>query len=229
MQDKISIIVPVYNEEKTIEEIIARITDVKFPIEREIIIVNDGSTDSTEKKLREIKSHEKIKVISYKNNKGKGNAIKTGLKYCSGNIIGIQDADLEYNPQDYLKLLEPILKKESDVVYGSRFKNNFVKKNLFYYGNKFLSLITSMLYFSWISDMETCYKVFRKEVINGIKLNANRFDFEPEITAKILKMGYKIKEIPISYNPRSAKEGKKIKIKDGLYAVFTLIKYRLFK
>lgn len=225
-KEKISIIIPVYNEEKTIAKIIMKLIKTKFPIEREIIIVNDGSTDSTEKILKEtirqIKVREKIRVISRKNNKGKGHSIKTGLKYATGSIIGIQDADLEYDPNDYPGLLEPILKKQAKVVYGVR---RFNKKNLFYYGNKFLSLVTSLLYFSWIRDMETGYKVFRREVLNEIKLNSKGFDFEPEVTAKILKK-YKIKEIPISYTPRSKKEGKKIKIKDGIIAFFTLIKYR---
>ncbi|MEM1535109.1 MAG: glycosyltransferase family 2 protein [Candidatus Pacearchaeota archaeon] len=226
MNEKISIIVPVYNEEKTIKEIIMKLVNVKFPIEREIIIVNDGSSDKTEEILRELKTLklEKIKIVSYKSNRGKGYAVRAGLKYATGSIIGIQDADLEYDPNEYPKLLEPILKKECKVVYGTRF-NKKSKKNIFYYGNKFLSLITSLLYFSWVSDMETCYKVFRREILDGIKLNSNGFEFEPEITAKILKK-YKIKEIPINYSPRSKKEGKKIRIRDGIKALFTLIKYR---
>ncbi len=216
-----------YNEEKTTTKIIKRVVKVRLPIKREIIVVDDGSTDNTPKKLEEIKKRfKKIKIIRHKKNKGKGSAIRTALKYTKGNIIGIQDADLEYNPSEYKKLLKPILNKKVKVVYGSRFKKGKNKKNLFYYGNRFLSFITSLLYFSKITDMETCYKIFRKEILKDINLKAKRFDIEPEITAKILKKGYKIKEIPISYNPRSTKKGKKIKFSDGFSVIFTLVKYR---
>jgi dolichol-phosphate mannosyltransferase len=225
VKNKISIIIPVYNEEKTIGKVVDKIISVKFPITKEIIIVNDGSKDNTEKKLKQIRKNEKIKFISYEKNKGKGFAIRKGLEIASGNIIGIQDADLEYDIKEYPKLLAPIIKKEVNVVYGSRFNKKF-KKNLFYFGNKFLSFITSVLYFHKISDMETCYKLFRKDILENIELESDRFDFEPEITAKILKQGFKIKEIPINYFPRTEKQGKKIKIKDGFSALWCLIKCR---
>ncbi len=229
-KEKISIVVPVFNEEKTIEKVINQIINVKLPIDKEIIIVNDASKDKTEEKIKKIcKKNKKIKFISYLKNRGKGYAIRMGFKKASGSIIGIQDADLEYDINDYKKLLNPIIKNECLIVYGSRFKKKGVwKKNSFYYGNKILSFLTSLIYFKKVTDMETCYKVFRKEILKKIKLKANRFDIEPEITSKILRKGYKIKEIQIRYNPRTKKEGKKIKAIDGLSAVYTLIKYRFF-
>jgi glycosyltransferase involved in cell wall biosynthesis len=227
-REKISIVVPVYNEEKTIDKIIDRITKVKLPIDKEIVIVNDGSKDKTEEKIKKIcRKNKKIKFISFKKNYGKGHAIRVGFKKSSGTIIGIQDADLEYDINDYKKLLVPILEKKYSVVYGSRFKKKRIwKKNSFYYGNKFLSFITSLIYLKKITDMETCYKIFKKDILKKFKLKADRFDIEPEITAKILRNEGSILEIPIRYNPRTKKEGKKIKAIDGLFALYTLIKYR---
>jgi glycosyltransferase involved in cell wall biosynthesis len=229
---KITIIIPVFNEEKTITEIIKRVKRVKLTaILKEIIVVNDASTDKTARILTGIKD---ITVISHKRNLGKGAAIKTGLKRANGEIIVIQDADLEYDPTDYPKLLKPILDKNADVVYGSRLKNyplRFVGKSKtplisHYFGNKFLSLTTRFLYRSDLSDMETGYKVFRKAVLKGVKLKAKRFDFEPELTAKILKKGYIINEVSIKVKPRGYDEGKKITWKDGFTAVWALLKYR---
>lgn len=227
-KEKLSLIIPVYNEEKTLEDILIKVLDTKFSIDFEIIIVDDCSSDKSLDKIKEFaKKHKRIKFFAHSKNKGKGSAVKTGIENSKGTIIGIQDADLEYNPEDINKLLKPILDKKFDVVYGSRFLKNYeYKKNRFYYGNKFLSLLTSGIYFRKITDMETCYKFCRKEVLDGIDLKARRFDMEPEITAKIIKKGYKIKEIPIDYNPRTEEQGKKIKSKDGLAAIFTLLKYR---
>ena len=225
---KLSIIIPVYNEKDTLLKILKKVELVDIgDIEKEIIIIDDYSNDGTTQLLKTIKKH---KVYFHSENKGKGAAIKLGLKKATGDLVIIQDADLEYDPNDYKKLIQPIIQKKFKVVYGSRFlKNskNSSKGNIkYYFGNKMLSFFTSILYFNKITDMETCYKVFDAKLVKSIKLNANKFDFEPEITSKILKRRIKILEIPISYNPRKVDEGKKIKIKDGFAALFTLIKYR---
>jgi len=217
---------PIYNEKKTLLEILRKINKVKLDnIEKEVIIVDDFSTDGTREILKRIKGH---KVLFHEKNKGKGSAIRTGLKHSTGDVILIQDADLEYDPADYPKLLKPIINKKAKVVYGSRFSGKHkAKYKTYYLGNILLSLITRIIYLRKITDMETCYKVFRKDVIKSIKLKAKRFDFEPEITAKLIKKGYKIVEVPIWYKCRDFKEGKKITWKDGLKAVFYLLKYRL--
>lgn len=223
---KISIIMPVYNERKTIEKILKIVRNVKLTLEKEIIVVDDGSTDGTSDILKKIKDTS-IKIIFHKKNFGKGMAVRTGLKHSTGDIIIIQDADLEYDPRDYSKLIKPILEKKTNVVYGSRFLKKPKPRYLFYYfGNILLSIFTNILYGTKITDMETCYKVFTKGVIKNIKLRAKRFDFEPEITAKIAKNGYKIYEVPIKYCSRSYKHGKKITWKDGLKAIYYLLKYR---
>jgi len=233
---KLSIIIPVYNEEKTIREIISKVKIVKLPknLQREILVVDDASTDTTTLALRGASKTLDLKIFKHAVNKGKGAAIRTGIKNSSGDIILIQDADLEYDPDDYPRLLKPILDKKFEVVYGTRLKNYpirlFGKKHTpfltHYLGNAFLSLATRLLYGSKITDMETCYKVFKKEVIKDVEIKSNRFEFEPEITAKILKAGYKIHEVPIKVNPRGYDEGKKITWKDGFLALWTLIKYR---
>ncbi len=234
MSEKLSIIMPVYNEEKTLVLILKKVFKIDYLIPFELVIVNDGSKDRTSNILRYYKNKNNIKIINHQTNKGKGAAVITGIKHSKGNIIIIQDADLEYDPSDIPKLLNLILKGDSDVVYGSRFLNKkysvFGKHHVILpshvFGNKFLSFVTNMLYGSNITDMETCYKMFRKEVVNHIKLNARGFDIEPEITAKILKKGYKIKEVNINHNPRSFSEGKKITKLDGFKALITLLKYR---
>lgn len=232
---KLSIIMPVYNEISTIEKVIENVKQTSLPnIDKEIIVVDDGSQDGTSQILKEMDG---ITIISHKKNKGKGAAIRTGLKYATGDIIIIQDADLEYNPKEYPTLLKPILESDAKVVFGSRFMRSaktrmpaqlseYKGNKLYYLGNKFLSICVGLLYGKKITDMETCYKVFKREVLEGITLRATRFDFEPETTAKILKKGHDIIEVPISYRPRSPKEGKKITWKDGVKAMFYLIKYR---
>ena len=224
---KVSIIIPVFNEKNTILEILRKIDNQKLKdIEKEIIIVDDCSTDGTRDILNKLER--KYKIIYHEKNKGKGGALTTGYKYASGEIILNQDADLEYNPNDYQKLLDPILKNETKVVYGSRMLGHHINMySLHFFGNKFLSLATNIIYACKVTDMETGYKVFRKEVIDGMNLKANKFDFEPEITAKILKRGYKIIEVPIDFtNPRTFSQGKKITWKDGVKHFIYLLKYR---
>jgi glycosyltransferase involved in cell wall biosynthesis len=225
---KLSIIIPAYNEEKTISRIINKVRNSRLNgIEKEIIVIDDFSKDKTKKILSGIKG---IKCLFHKYNQGKGAAIRTGLNHATGDIILIQDADLEYDPKEYPKLLKPILEGKAKVVYGSRL--NAIRKNirnmykLHYIGNMFLTLMTNALFHAKISDMETGYKVFRKEVIKGIRLRARRFDFEPEITAKIMKRGYRIIEVPIGFAGRKFDEGKKITWRDGIKALFYLVRYR---
>jgi len=229
---KLSIIVPIFNEKNTLLEILDKVKSVKLKnIKKEIILIDDFSDDGTREILAQLKGY---KILYHKKNQGKGAAIRTGLKNTTGDIILIQDADLEYDPDDYPKLLEPILHDKAKVVYGSRFrssKGHLKEKRFFSYklhslGNRLLTLLTNSLFFVNLTDMESGYKVFTKDVIKNIKLRARRFDFEPEITAKILKKGYSIKEVPISYYSRDFTEGKKISWKDGIKAAFYLLKYR---
>jgi glycosyltransferase involved in cell wall biosynthesis len=226
---KLSVIIPVYNERRTIRKILNKVENAELQddMAKEIIIIDDYSTDGTREILKRLEDG--YKIIYHSENLGKGAAVKSGLKEANGDIIIIQDADLEYNPNEYPVLLKPILNNEAKVVYGSRFlKRHIPRYRLFYLGNKFLSFLFSILYEQKISDMETCYKVFKREVIKGINIKSNRFNFEPEITARLIKAGYKIKEVPISYQSRSFKEGKKISWRDGVAAIFCLLKYRFF-
>jgi len=230
MSLKLSVIIPVYNEEKTIDAVIGSVQKVALKdIKKEIIVVDDFSTDNTRKILLGLMDSN-LKIFFHQKNQGKGTAIRTGLKHVTGDIILIQDADLEYNPSEYGKLLRPIIDDNKNVVYGTRLeyiKHNVKNMNrLHFIGNIFLTHITNLFYNTRITDMETGYKVFRKEVIDKIKLKAKRFDFEPEITAKILKKGYKICEVPITFRARKFDEGKKITWRDGVKALFYLIKYR---
>ena len=226
---KLSVIIPVYNEKNTILKIIEKVQNV--PIEKEIIIVDDGSTDGTRDILNQ-KSNIKnqisnLKVILKERNEGKGSAIRRGLEEITWDVVVIQDADLEYEPMDFLKLIKPIEEGKTKVVYGSRVLSRSKKSSLmFYMGGRILSFITNFLYNTRITDEPTCYKMFKAEVIKSINLKCRKFEFCPEITAKVRKKGYKIIEIPINYNPRSIKQGKKIRWKDGLIAVWTLVKYK---
>jgi glycosyltransferase involved in cell wall biosynthesis len=225
----LSVIIPVYNERNTILKILEKVKSVKIDeIDKEIIIVDDFSTDGTREILESLKGKdEKLKIIFQKKHVGKGFAIRTALKFVEGEIVLIQDADLEYDPNEYPKLIEPILEGKAKVVYGSRvLKKNPKASIIFYIGGRFLSFLTNLLYGTNITDEPTGYKVFSTDVLKSIDLKCLGFEFCPEVTAKVAKKGYKIYEVPINYNPRSIKEGKKIRFKDALKAVFTLIKYR---
>lgn len=224
---KLSIVMPVFNERNTIKEILRRVRQVDLgDLEREIVIVDDGSSDGT----RDILSMEEdsgTRVICHAENQGKGAAVRTGFAAATGDLILIQDADLEYDPEDYPRLLEPVLKGKAQVVYGSRFTGP--RKNMLfwhYVGNRFLALVTNVLYNTTLSDMETCYKLFTREALEGIELRSDHFDIEPEMTAKILKKKIRIFEVPITYAGREMEEGKKITWRDGIPALWTLIKYR---
>lgn len=221
---KLSVIMPVYNEKDSIKEIIGRVMAV--PIEKELIVVDDCSKDGTRDILKTIRVPG-VRIFYHEVNKGKGAAIKTGIGYVNGDIVIIQDADLEYDPMEYLKLIKPIGSGEADVVYGSRFSGRTEKMSFAHLvGNKVLTVITNILYGARLTDMETCYKMVKAPVMKSLNLRANRFDFEPEITAKLLKRGLRIKEVPITYKGREWSEGKKITWRDGITALWSLIKYR---
>ena len=226
---RVSVIMPVYNERATVEEMLRRVVATGIP--DEIIVVDDGSTDGTTDILRRLEAsgqYPHARFFYHEKNQGKGAAIRTALQHVTGDVIIIQDADLEYDPEHYPVLLEPILKGLADVVYGSRFLGAPRRPILFWnmVANKILTFITNVLYNTILSDMETGYKVFKREVVEGMPLHARGFEFEPEFTAKVLKRGYRIFEVPIAFNPRTYEEGKKIRARDGLIAVWTLIKYR---
>ncbi len=223
---KLSIIMPVYNEANSLREIVKRVQQVGLAWE--IILVDDGSQDGTREILKEFDGSQNIRVILHEKNQGKGAAVRTGLAAARGDILLIQDADLEYDPRDYPLLLKPIQEGIADVVYGSRFLGGPRRVTMFWHmvANKMLTFMTNLLYDTILSDMETGYKVFRREVIEGMPLHAKRFDFEPEFTAKVLKRHYRIYEVPISFNPRDYSQGKKIKLRDAFEAVWTLLKYR---
>jgi glycosyltransferase involved in cell wall biosynthesis len=222
----LSVIVPVFNERTTVAEIVRRIRAVELPMPLEVILVDDGSSDGTDKILTAI-GDSTVRVITHGRNQGKGAAVRSGLEVARGDLIIIQDADLEYDPADWPRLLSPILRGKAKVVYGSRFTGE--RKNmlpLHWVGNRFLSLVTNILYSTTLSDMETCYKLFDRQVLEGLTVESDRFEFEPEITAKVLRRGHRIYEVPISYSGREVNEGKKITWRDGLGALTTLIKYR---
>jgi len=225
---KLSIIIPAFNEENTIEEIIKRVENISLPIEKEIIVINDGSSDGTNKKLGQLKEEFNFILIEHKQNQGKGMAIRTCLSKATGDFVLIQDADLEYDPIDYQRLLDCALKNNAEVVYGSRnlnSKNKFSHLS-FYLGGMVLTWMVNLLYGINITDEATCYKMFKTELLRSLNLICKRFEFCTEVTVKIAKRGIKIYEVPINYFPRHKKEGKKIKWKDGFLAAWILIKYK---
>jgi glycosyltransferase involved in cell wall biosynthesis len=224
---KLSIIMPVYNERNTVVEAIRRSRSVDIPLEREIVVVDDGSDDGTAQILKQLQDST-VRVVQHPQNRGKGAAIRTGLTYVTGDLVLIQDADLEYDPEDWPKLLAPVLKGKARVVYGSRFTGE--RRNMMFWhwvGNRFLSLTTNVLFNTTISDVETCYKLFDRKLLDSITLRSERFGIEPEVTAKILRTGERIYEVPISYAGREAHEGKKITWKDGFNALSVLLRCRL--
>lgn len=222
---KISVVVPVYNERGTVALLLERVREALRGREAEIVVVDDGSTDGTREVLRRI---EGIRLIEHERNQGKGAALRTGFAAATGEVVIVQDADLEYDPREYPKLLEPIEDGRADVVYGSRFLGGPHRVLFFWHfvANMLLTLLSNMLTNLNLSDMETGYKVFRAEVLKKIRIRSNRFDFEPEITAKVAKLGCRIYEVPISYSGRTYEEGKKIGFRDGLSALWTILKYR---
>ena len=229
---KLSVIIPVFNEKETVNQIINKVVSAKLPqkITKEIIVVDDASTDGTVGILKKINTKQ-TKVIFQKQNQGKGAAIRRGLKEITGDVVIIQDADLEYDPQEYSLLLQPILEGKADVVYGSRFAGGRPHRvHLFWHmmGNKALTLLSNALTNLNLTDMETCYKMFTKEVADKLKIEENRFGFEPEITAKIATLGVSVYEVGISYSGRTYDEGKKISWKDGLHTLWSILKYNLF-
>ena len=221
----LSVLIPAYNEINNIEKILNKIGEVDIP--KEIIVVDDGSTDGTRELLTQLKS-DKIKVVFHEKNQGKGGAIRTAIQHATGDVIIIQDADLEYDPQDYHKLIPLVASGQEKVVYGSRFLNKQNKHSYFsfFLGGQVVTWITNILYLQNLTDEPTCYKVFDATLLKSIKLNCTGFEFCPEVTAKVAKLGFKIPEVPIQYYPRSISEGKKINWKDGVEAIWVLVKYR---
>jgi glycosyltransferase involved in cell wall biosynthesis len=224
---KLSVVIPVYNEASTIREVLDRVGGV--PIDKEIIVVDDGSTDGTRDRLRE-RHEEGVRVILHDRNRGKGAALRTAFGHVTGDIVVVQDADLEYNPSEYPRLLKPILDGEADVVYGSRFGGETHRVLFFwhYVGNRFLTFLSNMFTNLNLSDMETCYKVFRSDLLTRLRFRSDRFGFEPEFTAKVARLGCRIYEVPISYHGRDYEAGKKITWSDGITAIGCIVWFRFF-
>jgi glycosyltransferase involved in cell wall biosynthesis len=223
----LSVIVPVYNERNTVAEILRRIRAVEVPLPVEVIVVDDGSTDGTDKVLAALEDST-MRVVTHPVNRGKGAAVRTGVQSARGDLVLIQDADLEYDPDDWPRLLDPIIKGKARVVYGSRFTGERRTMRPFQWlGNRLLTLTANVLYRSTLSDMETCYKLFDRRVIDDVTIESDGFDFEPEITAKVLRRGHRIYEVPVSYTGRDPSEGTKFEWRDGVRAFATLVRYRL--
>ncbi len=222
----LSVIVPVYNERNTVAEVLRRMRRVELPVELEVVVVDDGSTDGTSQILAALEDST-VQVVRHPSNMGKGAAIRTALEHVRGDLVLIQDADLEYDPEDWPRLLRPILRGRSEVVYGSRFSGEGGSMPASdWVGNRLLSLTTNLLYNTSLSDMECGYKLFIRKVLDDIVIESDRFDFEPEITAKVLRRGYRIYEVPVSYAGRPASEGRKFDWRDGVRALGTLVRYR---
>ncbi len=225
---KLSVIMPVYNERQTVTEAVTRVLAADVSLEKELIIVDDGSTDGTVDILKKI-SDDRVKLFYHDNNRGKGAALRTGFSEVTGDIVIIQDADLEYNPADYRIVLVPILDGRADVVYGSRFRGGPQRVLLFwhYMGNRLITFIADMLYNTNLSDIETCYKAFRRKILDRIKFHSDGFGFEVEFTAKVTRRKYRIYEVPIQYSGRTYEEGKKLTWREGIIALWLLLKYRI--
>ncbi len=229
--EKLSIVIPCFNEISTVEEIIQKVLQVDIPLDRELVVVDDYSTDGTRDYLQSL-THDQIRVVLHEMNQGKGAALRTGFAHATGDIVIIQDADLEYDPNEYTRLLQPILEGKADVVYGSRFVGGESHRVLYFWhslGNRFLTFMSNMFTNLNLTDMEVCYKVFKRDILDRISIEENRFGFEPEFTAKIARLDCVIYEVGISYYGRTYEEGKKIGWRDGARAIFVILKYGLWK
>ena len=230
----LSVVMPVYNEKSTLAECVRRVLAVELPLEKEFVIVDDASTDGSGATIEEIRAEHsdvQIKTIRHENNQGKGAALRSGFKEVSGDVVIVQDADLEYDPQDYRRLLKPILDGRADVVYGSRFVGGDERRVLYYWhavGNRLVTWLSNMCTNLNLTDMETCYKVFVRDVVDSLHIKSNRFGVEPEMTAKIARAKWRVYEVGISYSGRTYAEGKKITWRDGLRALATIVRFRFF-